>query len=100
MKVSASSHSVSSCFRIFSAIGLIGLLALMSIAALAQTPTAGAKRLLGYYPEWSKYNNPPFVYSADQIPYNQLTHISHAFVLLPAKADGTLKVPHGYLERR
>lgn len=98
MKVFAASRSVSSRSHKFPTIGLIGLLALWSIAALAQTPASGAKRLLGYYPEWSKYNNPPYVYSADQIPYSQLTHISHAFVLLPAKADGSLKVPHGYLE--
>jgi len=73
------------------------LICLLACTAVAQD-TASAKRLLGYYPEWSKYNNPPYVYSADQIPYNQLTHISHAFVLLNSKADGTLKVPHGFVE--
>jgi chitinase len=70
----------------------------LSFAALAQTPATSSKRLLGYYPEWSKYNNPPYVYSADQIPYNQLTHISHAFVLVDSKADGTLKMPQGFIE--
>jgi chitinase len=98
MKVSATFRNVFSWFRFIPTIGLISLLASLSIAASAQTPTASAKRLLGYYPEWSKYNNPPFAYSADQVPYSQLTHISHAFVLLPAKADGSLKVPNGYLE--
>jgi chitinase len=86
--------------------GLYLLLAVLPVGAylvtprvsLAQDAGGGSTRLLGYYPEWSKYNNPPYVYSADQIPYNQLTHISHAFVLLTSKADGTLKVPHGYLE--
>ncbi len=77
---------------------LICLLGLVSLAAMAQTPAASPKRLLGYYPSWSKYNNPPYVYSADQIPYTQLTHIAHAFVLLDSKADGTLSVPQGFLE--
>jgi len=74
-----------------------GLLCALASAAVVQTASS-PKRLLGYYPEWSKFNNPPYVYSADQIPYNQLTHIAHAFVLLTAKADGTLNVPYKYLE--
>jgi chitinase len=98
MKLPAKHRSLGSWFRHFPAILLIGLLGLLSIAALAQTPSAGSKRLLGYYPEWSKYNNPPYVYSADQIPYRQLTHISHAFVLLDSKADGTMKIPFGFIE--
>lgn len=75
----------------------IALFLCNSIFALAQNPSTG-KRLLGYYPEWSKYNNPPFAYSADEIPYRQLTHISHAFLLLDPKADGTLDVPPGFIE--
>lgn len=71
---------------------------LLSCSAWAQSDTAVAKRLLGYYPEWSKYNNPPYVYSAAQIPYNELTHIAHAFLLLDAKADGTLDAPAGFIE--
>ena len=74
-----------------------GLLCALASAAVVQTASS-PKRLLGYYPEWSKFNNPPYVYSADQIPYNHLTHIAHAFVLLTAKADGTLNVPYKYLE--
>ena len=77
---------------------LLGLAFLGTTTARAQDLAAPPKRLLGYYPEWSKYNNPPYVYSSDQIPYNQLTHISHAFVLLTTKADGTLKVPTGFIE--
>jgi len=57
-----------------------------------------SKRLLGYYTYWSKYNNAPYTYSADQISYGHLTHIAHAFVLLTKEADGTLKVPQGFLE--
>ena len=71
---------------------------LLSCAGFAQSDASGAKRLLGYYPSWSKYNNPPYVYSAAQIPYNELTHIAHAFLLLDAKADGTLDVPTGFIE--
>jgi len=73
-------------------------LCLLTCAATAQSDVARTKRLLGYYPEWSKYNDPPLTYSADQIPYNQLTHIAHAFVLLDKKADGTLNVPQGFVE--
>jgi len=97
MKLSASHRCFLSLLR-NPTINLICLLGLLSFVALAQTPAASSKRLLGYYPEWSKYNNPPYVYSADQIPYNQLTHIAHAFVLLDSKADGTLSVPQGFVE--
>src|SRR3979411_3289867 len=92
MKLSANRRCFLSLFRTLfrnPAINLICLVGLLSFAALAQTPPSTSKRLLGYYPEWSKYNNPPYVYSADQIPYTQLTHISHAFVLLDAKAKRT-----------
>ena len=71
---------------------------LFSVSVWAQSPTIGQQRLLGYYPEWSKYNNPPYVYSADQIPYNQVTHIAHAFLLIDSKADGTLDMPQGFIE--
>ena len=72
------------------------LLVFPALFATAQAPTSTTKRLLGYYPEWSKYNTPP--YTAAQIPYSKLTHISHAFVLLAYKADGTLQVPSGMVE--
>ena len=52
-------------------------------------------RVLAYYVAWQSN------YRADNIPYNQLTHINHAF-LLP-QADGSLWVPKGspsYLEPR
>ena len=81
----------------------MALLFLVSIAALltsqpalGQSEHRSAKRLLGYYPEWSKYNSPP--YSAEQIPYRKLTHIAHAFALLSAKADGTVEIPAGMIE--
>jgi chitinase len=75
------------------------IFAALSTGLLAQDlPATGSKRLLGYYTWWSKQNNPPYAYSADQIPYKKLTHIAHAFVLLNGKADGTLNVPKDYLE--
>jgi len=85
-------------FRASLFLSLTGLVCLLSAMAQAQDLSVPNKRLLGYYTEWSKYNNPPYVYSADQIPYGELTHIAHAFVLLTAKADGTLKVPTGFIE--
>jgi chitinase len=66
------------------------------LSASAQTESSSSKRLLGYYPEWSKYQTP--AYTASQIPYAKLTHISHAFVLLSGKEDGTLQIPAGMIE--
>ena len=72
------------------------LTVLVQLPLLAQESTGSSKRLLGYYPEWSKYNTPP--YTAAQIPYAKLTHIAHAFVLLTAAADGSLQIPSGMIE--
>jgi len=74
---------------------LATLLFPVSQPAFAQSGVT-TKRLLGYYAEWSKYNDPP--YSANQIPYHKLTHIAHAFLRLDAKADGTLELPAGMIE--
>jgi len=72
-------------------------LLLATFPAIFQTSVGTTeKRLLGYYPEWSKYQTPAF--TASQIPYGKLTHISHAFVLLGPKADGTLQIPAGMIE--
>jgi GH18 family chitinase len=57
-----------------SAVAVVTLL-VGSLPSLAQRREDDApKRLQGYYPEWSKTNTPP--YSAAQIPYEKLTHIS------------------------
>jgi chitinase len=69
---------------------------LAAIPVGAQETSALTRRLLGYYPEWSKYQTPP--YTAGQIPYKQLTHIAHAFVLLTAKANGDLDIPAKMIE--
>ena len=82
----------------------LGALVLMSFIAMtifarpasAQTGSASPKRLLGYYPEWGKTQTPP--YTAAQIPYSQLTHINHAFVLIAPGADGSLVIPPDMIE--
>ena len=70
--------------------------AAMTQQLAAQEDPSSPKRLLGYYPEWSKYKTPP--YTAAQIPYSKLTHIAHAFVLLAPAANGTLQIPSGMIE--
>jgi chitinase len=74
---------------------LAALVSSVSQPVFAQS-VVRAKRLLGYYAEWSKYNDP--AYSAEQIPYHKLTHIAHAFLRLDGKADGTLELPAGMIE--
>jgi chitinase len=84
------------CFflRSLRALTILGsIVPLLMSAASGQDATATPKRLLGYYPEWSKYNKAPFTYTAAQIPYKQLTHIAHAFLLLDEKANGTIDLP-------
>jgi chitinase len=68
----------------------------MTQTLAAQEKPSSPKRLLGYYPEWSKYQTPP--YTAAQIPYATLTHIAHAFVLLTPSANGALQIPSGMIE--
>jgi chitinase len=78
---------------------LVGSLAALSCARVyGQGPYANhlPKRIVGDYDSGSKYLNPPFAYSAAQIPYNELTHIIHAGV--PFNADGSLSLPDGFLE--
>lgn len=75
---------------------LMSILFIGSLSAVGQSPSVAPRRLLGYYPEWSKSQTPP--YTAYQIPYAKLTHIAHAFVLLGPKADGTLQIPSGMIE--
>jgi chitinase len=75
---------------------VIFVLGCFSAQAQTKRTSSSPKRLLGYYPEWSKYNTPP--YSAAEIPYAKLTRIAHAFVLVAAKANGTLEIPSGFIE--
>jgi chitinase len=52
------------------------------------------KRIVGDYVYSTRFQTPP--YSAEQIPYQKLTHINHAG--LSFNANGTLSVPQGFLE--
>jgi chitinase len=54
------------------------------------------KRLLAYYSSGSRRANPP--YGAAQIPFDQLTHIDHAFLRLSSKNDGSLDISPNLLE--
>jgi chitinase len=64
---------------------------LLQSAAPAQ-PIVTKPRLLAYYASWDQFNTP--AYTAVNIPYQRLTHICHAFLLLDTgKMDGSLLVP-------
>jgi chitinase len=75
------------------------ILFLALISALLLAPSfawAGSKRLLAYYPSWAQTNTPS--YSAVNIPYQKLTHIAHAFLLLNEKKIGKVVVPGELVE--
>jgi chitinase len=57
-------------------------------------PLPAQNRLLAYYPMWAKTQTPP--YTAAQIPYRKLTHISHAFLAI--KSDGGISIDPTLLE--
>ena len=60
-------------------------------------PAPFTKRLIAFYGSWSKYQTPP--YTAEQIPYQKLTHIIHAGINLNEPADGSFTIPStGFLE--
>ena len=76
------------------------LLLVLSVAvpsAVGQTAANSplTKRLVGDYGYWSRTQTPP--YSAEQIPFNKLTHINHAGVSFDG--NGNLVVPSGFVER-
>src|SRR5262245_13818598 len=52
----------------------------------------GAARIVGYYASWTRSSMPPA-----SIPWTQLTHVAHAFVL-PARGGGLSGVS-GYVDR-
>lgn len=72
------------------------LIGFMMILLAPSSLAAGPKRLLAYYTFWSKTNTP--AYSADNIPYQKLTHIAHAFLLLDKKNIGNIVVSDGLIE--
>ncbi len=73
-------------FKTILALGLALLLPSMVFAA-------PCKNVMIYYDSWSKYNSPAYNYST--IPYNQITHISYAFIT--PNADGSLNVAGDYM---
>jgi len=82
---------------IASVVCLLCLAVVTGSAAAQQAATATQqKRLIADYGYWSRTQTPP--YSADQIPFNKLTHINHAGVSFDA--NGNLDVPSGFLERK
>jgi chitinase len=80
------------------------LLATMVVAVQSQSSYAQdstdapqlPKRIVADYIYSTKFQTPP--YSAEQIPFQKLTHINHAG--LSFNADGSLNVPPGFLEPR
>lgn len=91
------------------ALCLLGSLILALGARPARAQTVGGdreldphqplpKRLVADYGYWSRSNNPP--YTSAQIPFSKITQVNHAGVSVSNKADGTLVVPHGFLEPR
>jgi len=90
LRVLRSSWAVAALFILVSGIGSRAFA--QSISASTTTLT---KRLIGDYGYWSRTQTPP--YSADQIPFKELTHINHAGVSFDA--SGNLIVPSGFLEK-
>ncbi len=86
--------SPASRFRCRLALGVL-LLSLAASSMPAQN-SPPQKRLLGYYPYWGVDNTPP--YTHNDVPYSQLTHISHAFALVGALSDGTVVLPQGLID--
>jgi chitinase len=68
----------------------------MIVLFAPRVASAAPKRLLAYYTFWSKWNTP--AYSAEHIPYDKLTHIAHAFLLLDKSKIGSIKVDDGLIE--
>ena len=69
---------------------------LASPAAAQDAVVPAPKRLLSYYPDWAQYQVPP--YTAAQIPYDKMTHIVEAFLLLQKNGHGGLYIEPGLLQ--
>ncbi len=79
-------------------IAIFSLLYVLPAAAqeTAKTRPHWQKRLVADYDEGSKFADPPYTYSAEQIPYDKLTDIIHAGVGFDD--EGNLQVPDGFVE--
>ena len=86
----------SSCASFFRSTNPLFVALIAACLILAMTPASAEdgddhpKRLLAYYPDWAKWQDPP--YTPDKIPYHKLTHIDEAFLLLQADGKGGLYV--------
>lgn len=69
------------------------MLFLIGSASVVQ---AQSKRLLVYYPSGSRHKGIP--YTVNDIPFDKITHIDRAFLVLNPKDDGSLTIPPGLLE--
>jgi chitinase len=65
---------------------------ILSTVAEAQSP----ERVVGYYRATDKHNPP--AYNADNIPYDELTHIIHVAVQLAPAGDGAIQILSGAIE--
>ena len=90
LRVLRSSWAVAALFILVSGIGSRSF-----AQSISGSTTKLTKRLIGDYGYWSRTQTPP--YSADQIPFKELTHINHAGVSFDA--SGNLIVPSGFLEK-
>jgi chitinase len=81
-------------FRLRTASCVVSTVLLLMITACPLK--AQNKRLLAYYSSHSRKGG--FPYNASNIPYDELTHIDHAFLDLDPKDDGSLYVRPGLLE--
>ncbi|HSA95835.1 MAG TPA: glycoside hydrolase family 18 protein [Acidobacteriota bacterium] len=67
-------------------VALLVVLSACSVSSVPETPARPNKVVMGYYPSWDKA-----AYDHTQVPYENLTHIAHAFAW--PDADGDLVVP-------
>ena len=74
----------------------LSLVCFLTLLLLSSPAWAGPKRLLGYYPFWAQTDTP--AYSAANIPFQKLTHIAHAFLLLDKNNVGDIVVSDGLIE--
>ncbi len=68
------------------ALSLVAVFSACAVSPAPESPSRPNKVIMGYYPGWEKS-----VYDHTKIPFENLTHIAHAFAW--PDADGNLVVP-------
>ena len=71
-------------------LALVAALSACAVSPVPESPSRPNKVVMGYYPSWEKS-----VYDHTKIPFENLTHIAHAFAW--PDADGNLVVPSDLL---